>query len=114
MPSSKLEDAFRAVGNDPEAVNSLELDEDELMELGKMLNPYAKVLGPGVGDKKHTKSIATTFTNMREDYYMRYITTAMVGFLFRMQDEKSPTEDVRRYTPKSAKSKAKGDWILRG
>lgn len=109
MPSSKLEDAFRAVGNDPEAVNSLELDEDELMELGKMLNPYAKVLGPGVGDKKHTKSIATTFTNMREDYYMRYITTAMVGFLFRMQDEKSPTEDVRRYTPKSAKSKAKGE-----
>lgn len=107
MASTKLEDAFRAVKDDPQAVSSLELDEEELMALGNMLNPYSKILGPGVGDKKHTKSIATTFTNMREDYYMRFVTTSMSGFLFRMHDEHAPEENVRRFTPKSAKSKAK-------
>ena len=74
---------------------------DELQQMAKELNPYLKIAGPKHDPAKPRVAMAC-FTNCREEYMRKFITTAVAGFLFRMADEHAPEPEVRRWRSKAA------------
>jgi hypothetical protein len=57
-------------------------DPNTLLEMRKSVNPYGNTI-EGTGEHYLNLSI----TNMTEEWIKKYITTSMIGFLFRMTDE---------------------------
>jgi hypothetical protein len=61
--------------------NADNLTEEQLTEIEKKLNPYGATI---FGDEKYT---CLSFTNLREQYLTKLLTTALVGFTYQMAKE---------------------------
>jgi hypothetical protein len=68
----------------PETLNSRvnNLKDDELNELMKNLVPYEHSVSPG-----DNRILAFAYTNLREDYLMKFLTTGLVSFMYRRAGE---------------------------
>jgi len=82
---NQLNDIVKELENNPEKIN--ELTEEQAIEVDKYLNPYGATL---YGDDKYT---CISFTNLKEKYMQRLLTTALIGFTYQMVDEYSIDED---------------------
>lgn len=97
-------EALEAIRRDPTAALTLDIDDETILKLQKMLNPYARIVGPA-RTKRHVESVMMSITNLREDYIRRFTVTALTGFVFRMLGEYTVPVEQRRWTP----GKPKGD-----
>jgi hypothetical protein len=92
-----FEDMLRGImSGDASAIESA--SEEDLLRLQKAMNPYG---GPTPEDSRpgHTRALALSYTNQREDYIERFTMTSLVGFLFRMYREWEVPSDARRWDP---------------
>lgn len=60
---------------------NVELPDDKVIEFRKKLNPYGRTI------EGSDRLLNFSFTNLREKYLIKFITTSMVGFLNRLNDE---------------------------
>ena len=74
----------------PEKIN--DLTDEQAIEVEKYLNPYGATI---YGDEKYT---CVSFTNLREKYMQKLLTTALIGFTYQMCDEYT-IEDLELTTP---------------
>ncbi len=63
----------------PDKIN--ELTDEQIIEVDKYLNPYGATI---YGEEKYT---CISFTNLKEKYMQKLLTTALVGFLYQMSKE---------------------------
>jgi hypothetical protein len=96
------------IQNDPEKVFKTDLTPELILELQKRINPYSFV--PGARDEAQNgpelvRSVATSYTNLREDYIRRFTMTSLVGFIFQILEEWTVPPEVRRWVPNSRKKK---------
>lgn len=76
---SDIDEFIKELENNPDAVNNMTAEQVE--ELEKKLNPYGSTI---YGDEKYT---CLSFTNLREKYMTKLLTTALIGFTYQMKDE---------------------------
>ena len=69
------------INKDPLLINTF--SDEEILEIHKKLNPYTSTI-VNEGDKKYT---CMSYTNLREQYLEKLLTTSLVGYLYRMNDE---------------------------
>jgi hypothetical protein len=93
-----IDSLIKDLRSDPEKALTLDLTDEQLLTLQARINPYARLAGPAP-DKEKTRLVAACFTNLREDYMRRFVTTAMVGFVMRMAREWETPVETRRWTP---------------
>ena len=107
MADKEFDALLREVLENPETLNDkAKISDEQVLELQKMFNPYSYVAesnAPGGGLKK---TVAASYTNLREDYIRRFTMTSLVGFLFRMLDEWDAPAEARRWKPAKAGKKA--------
>ncbi len=77
--SLNLEDFIKEFEANPDAINSL--TPEQVDELEKKMNPYGSTI---YGDEKYT---CLSFTNLREKYMTKLLTTALIGFTYQMCNE---------------------------
>lgn len=83
----KLWNVFKSSTKEQRAKMINELDEETITDLRTFMNPYKK---PVISGDKY-KCLAFNFINLREKYCTRFAMTSIVGFLYRMLDEYTPT-----------------------
>jgi hypothetical protein len=76
---NQLEDFVKELEENPDKIN--ELTDEQAIEVDKYLNPYGATL---YGDEKYT---CVSFTNLKEKYMQRLLTTALIGFVYQICDE---------------------------
>lgn len=69
----------------PDKIN--ELTDEQVIEVDKYLNPYGATI---YGDEKYT---CISFTNLKEKYMQRLLTTGLIGFLYQMNKEYEIDDD---------------------
>jgi hypothetical protein len=74
-----IEELVRELESNPDMVNNL--TEEQLEEIEKKLNPYGSTI---YGDEKYT---CISFTNLREKYMTKLLTTSLIGFTYQMARE---------------------------
>lgn len=98
----------RDISSNPEKLFTAELTAEQILELQKRINPYAftpsSIAAAGDGDVK-VRSVAASYTNLREDYIRRFTMTSLVGFIFQILDEWTVPPEVRRWVPHPRKKK---------
>ena len=82
---STIEDLIKELESNPDAINKM--SEEELCEIEKKLNPYGSTI---YGDEKYT---CLSFTNLREKYMTKLLTTGLIGFTYQMCKEHNVDED---------------------
>jgi len=83
----KLKVLLEEIRSNPEKIN--EMDEDQIREIRKAINPYSHIVG------LTGKYNALTFTNM-ETTFMQYMTLlGMTGFVYKMLEEFDPSEHMK-------------------
>jgi hypothetical protein len=82
---STIEDLIKELESNPDAINKM--SEEELCEIEKKLNPYGSTI---YGDEKYT---CLSFTNLREKYMTKLLTTGLIGFTYQMCKEHTVDED---------------------
>jgi hypothetical protein len=65
-----------------------ELDQNEILEMRKKLNPYGRTI------EGANQYMNFSITNIKHEYWKKFITSAMVGYLNRMNDEWKVPEGV--------------------
>lgn len=88
----EIENLVKELETNPDFINNL--SEAQLEEVERKLNPYGSTI---YGDEKYT---CISFTNLREKYMTKLLTTALIGFTYQMQREhKVDVSDLNsRYT----------------
>lgn len=82
-----LKTLMEEIRANPEKIN--EMDEEQIRELRKAINPYSHIVG------LTGKYNVLTFTNM-ETVFMQYMTLlGMTGFVYKMLDEFDPSEHMK-------------------
>ncbi len=82
---SSIDDIMKELETNPDKIN--DVSDDQLIEIEKRLNPYgATIYGP----EKYT---CISFTNLREKYMTKLLTTGLIGFTYQMNKEYT-IEDV--------------------
>jgi hypothetical protein len=76
---NQIDDIIQDLEQNPDKIN--EFSEEQVLEIDKYLNPYGATL---YGEDKYT---CVSFTNLREKYMQRLLTTAIIGFVYQMNDE---------------------------
>ena len=76
---NSINDIIKDLEEHPEKVNDLTIE--EAIEIEKYLNPYSATL---YGDEKYT---CISFTNLKEKYMQKLLTTALIGFTYQMCKE---------------------------
>lgn len=74
-----IESLVKELETNPDFVNNL--SEEQLEEIERKLNPYGSTI---YGDERYT---CVSFTNLREKYMTKLLTTALIGFTYQMQRE---------------------------
>lgn len=82
---NSINDIIKDLEEHPEKVNDLTIE--EAIEIEKYLNPYSATL---YGDEKYT---CISFTNLKEKYMQKLLTTALIGFTYQMCKEHVIEED---------------------
>lgn len=75
----QLEDIVKELEINPEKIN--ELTDEQAIEVDKFLNPYGATI---YGEDKYT---CISFTNLKEKYMQRLLTTGLIGFMYQMSSE---------------------------
>jgi len=76
---NSLNDIIKDLETNPELIN--EMSAEQILEVEKHLNPYnATIFGP----EKYT---CISFTNLKEKYMQKLLTTALIGFTYQMSSE---------------------------
>lgn len=78
----------------PEKIFSPELSVENLVEIKKLIHPFAYALGPPRNPEKK-RVVACSYHNLREAYLKRFLMTSIVGFVFKMLEEWEVPEKVR-------------------
>jgi hypothetical protein len=105
---NSIGDIVKDLETNPERINSM--TNEQIIEVEKYLNPYgATIYGP----EKYT---CISFTNLKEKYMQKLLTTALIGFTYQMatehvideidlinQPDKSEFMDVREHPDKHNK-----------
>lgn len=94
---SQIEDIVKELESNPDKIN--ELSDEQAIEVDKYLNPYGATL---YGDEKFT---CVSFTNLKEKYMQKLLTTSLVGFLFQMSREYEVDDDELNETYQSLLNK---------
>jgi hypothetical protein len=76
---NQIDDIIQDLEQNPDKIN--EFSEEQVLEIDKYLNPYGATL---YGEDKYT---CVSFTNLKEKYMQRLLTTALIGFVYQMNDE---------------------------
>jgi hypothetical protein len=76
---NQINDIIKELEVNPNKIN--ELTDEQVIEVDKYLNPYGATI---YGDEKYT---CISFTNLKEKYMQRLLTTGLVGFLYQMNKE---------------------------
>jgi hypothetical protein len=107
-PSAEEFDSLvRDILQNPEKILTAPLTEEQLVELQRRVNPYKPLADlPAPVDGK-VLTAAVSYTNLREDYLKRFVTTGITGFLFQVAEEHETPGALRRWTPQSAAAKKK-------
>ncbi len=81
---------------DPEIVNTL--SDEQILAVQKKINPYCAIGGPPPkeGEKR---SVACSYTNIRENYLKRFVVTSLSAFMYQMYYEWDVSAESRRWTP---------------
>jgi hypothetical protein len=76
---NSITDIIKELETNPEKIN--EMTTEQVIEIEKHLSPYgATIYGP----EKYT---CISFTNLKEKYMQKLLTTALIGFLYQMSSE---------------------------
>lgn len=76
---NSLNDIVKDLESNPELIN--EMSPEQVLEVEKHLNPYnATIFGP----EKYT---CISFTNLKEKYMQKLLTTALIGFTYQIANE---------------------------
>lgn len=76
---NSLSDIIKELETNPEKIN--EMTQEQVLEIEKHLSPYgATIYGP----EKYT---CISFTNLKEKYMQKLLTTALIGFTYQMSNE---------------------------
>jgi hypothetical protein len=76
---NSISDIIKELETNPEKIN--EMTSEQVLEIEKHLSPYgATIYGP----EKYT---CISFTNLKEKYMQKLLTTALIGFLYQMSSE---------------------------
>jgi hypothetical protein len=76
---NSLSDIIKELETNPEKIN--EMTQEQVLEIEKHLSPYgATIYGP----EKYT---CISFTNLKEKYMQKLLTTALIGFTYQMSSE---------------------------
>lgn len=82
---NSIGDIMKELQTNPEIIN--DMTPEQLIEVEKHLNPYgATIYGP----EKYT---CISFTNLKEKYMQKLLTTALIGFTYQMSSEHVIEED---------------------
>lgn len=81
MSSSNLTDEVAKLLNELDAKSISELEEEEIIEYRKKLNPYGRTI------EGSDNFLSFSFTNLTEKYLEKLILTSMIGYLNRACDE---------------------------
>lgn len=76
---SQIDNIISELETNPDKINNL--TEEQVIEVEKYLNPYGATL---YGDEKYT---CISFTNLKEKYMQKLLTTALIGFTYQMCNE---------------------------
>jgi hypothetical protein len=76
---NQLDDIIKDLELNPDKVN--QLTEEQAIEVDKYLNPYNATI---YGEDKYT---CISFTNLKEKYMQRLLTTGLIGFVYQLCDE---------------------------
>lgn len=103
MAESNFDALVGELMSNPEKALTVDLTDEELLDLQRRIDPYARIAGPGLGSAEQVKVAAVSYTNLSEDYIRRFTMTGMIAFIWRMFDEWSPDAEDRRWKPAKAK-----------
>ncbi len=82
---NSLSDIIKELETNPEKIN--EMTQEQVLEIEKHLSPYgATIYGP----EKYT---CISFTNLKEKYMQKLLTTALIGFTYQMSSEYTIEEE---------------------
>lgn len=82
---NSISDIIKELETNPEKIN--EMTTEQVLEIEKHLSPYgATIYGP----EKYT---CISFTNLKEKYMQKLLTTALIGFLYQMNKEYTIDEE---------------------
>lgn len=84
--TSDLKKLATSVIENPDLINNL--DNDQLIELGKYLNPAGNVIS-----EKHS-FINVSLINTRDEYIKKLLMTALVGYVYRTAKEYEPEDEL--------------------
>jgi hypothetical protein len=84
---NNIDQIIEDINKDPLLINTF--SDEEILEIHKKLNPYTSTI-VNEGDKKYT---CMSYTNLREQYLEKLLTTSLVGYLYRMNDEYEVEEE---------------------
>lgn len=107
-----MDEEFQALLNklkdDPSMVMDKEVFPDEkLEELQKKLNPYSYITEDHSATNEHKKCAAISYTNLREEYLKKLITTSLIGYVYRALKEWKGETEHRKWSTKKAKKDSK-------
>ncbi len=80
-PAERVKIYLDALGNDNSEKYLSSIDQDKILEIKKGLNPYGRTIA---GSDKY---INFSITQITHEYWKKFITTSMIGYLNRMCDE---------------------------
>ena len=81
----QIDNIVKELETNPDKIN--ELTDEQALEVDKYLNPYGATI---YGDEKYT---CVSFTNLKEKYMQRLLTTGLIGFLYQMNREYEIDDD---------------------
>lgn len=82
---SSIDDIMKELETNPDKIN--DMTDEQVIEIEKRLNPYgATIYGP----EKYT---CISFTNLREKYMTKLLTTGLIGYTYQMKDEYTVEEE---------------------
>lgn len=88
---NSISDIVKDLETNPERINTM--TNEQIIEVEKYLNPYgATIYGP----EKYT---CISFTNLKEKYMQKLLTTALIGFTYQMATEHVVEDDDLIETP---------------
>jgi len=83
---------YNEILKNPERIKGSDITPEQVKEIKKRLNTYSCTIK---NNPNHYSLMS--FTNWRVEYIKRFLTTALVGYLFRAHEETEVPPDVRRW-----------------
>lgn len=86
MDTESLRTLSERIASNPDTV--YDLSPDELSELHKYLNPLGNII------TEEKEYINLSITNWTEQYMRKFLTSALIGYIYRLQSEYEPEDEI--------------------